>query len=97
MEKEDRGEKKERCDWSLVKMEKWLFLILLVMRNFGAASAASDNVQRRDEMEETIWKKEMVTDCLVEEEDKGKCEKLEKQRTGVECKKKSKAARRTPC
>ena len=43
------GQKEEEC---LVNMERWIFLILLVIRNFGVASAELDNVHRCRPMEE---------------------------------------------
>ena len=48
-----------------------MFLVLLVMPNFGVASAASDNVQRRERLEEIQWEKE-VGNCCKEKEVEGK-------------------------
>ena len=57
---------------------KCLFLILLVMRHFGAVSPASDNVQKGDwKVGETQWEKAMVRDSWVEEVDRGKFQTLE--------------------
>ena len=71
-----RREKEERVESG--EDGKWLFLILLVMRKFGAASSASDNVQKRQgKLEETQWKTEMVRDSWVGEV-KGMFQKCEK-------------------
>ena len=44
------------------------------MRNFGVASAASDNLQNREgKLEETHWEREMVRHSWDEQDDSGKC------------------------
>ena len=71
-------ERRREKGWSLGKMGKCFFQILLVMRHFGAVSPASDNVQNGDwKMKGTQWEKEMVRDSWVEEVDRGKFQTFE--------------------
>ena len=52
-------------------MEKWLSLILVVVRNYGVVSAASDNILNRGgKLEETRWETEMLRDGWNDKEDK---------------------------
>ena len=52
-------------------MEKWLSLILVVVRNYGVSSAASDNILNRGgKLEETRWETEMLRDGWNDKEDK---------------------------
>ena len=50
-----------------------VFLILMVVRNFGMADAASDNVQNRgSKLEDNRWEKEVVRNSWAEKDDRGK-------------------------
>ena len=60
MGRERTGEKKEKKEWGEDR-RTWICLILLVMRNFGVTSAASQHVQNREgRMEGVQWKNEMA-------------------------------------
>ena len=66
-EEKGKGEKKEERKrrgnrgWSLGRVGRWFFLILVVVHNYGVVGAASDNVQNRGRKLEGIrWEKEMV-------------------------------------
>ena len=58
---------------------KWLLLILVVMRNFGAADAASDNARKRKgKLEESRWEREMTRNSWADKEDRRKFREQER-------------------
>ena len=59
-ERKKAPKRKTRKRWSLENVWKWVFLILLVMRRFGVAKVASENLQSREV--------KIDTDCWTEEE-----------------------------
>ena len=53
-EKNGDTRRRRKRGWNLERMRKWLFLVIVVVRNFGVASAVFDNVQNREgKLEET--------------------------------------------
>ena len=69
--KRRKREEKERSGPG--RTGEWLFLILMVIRNFGVVDLASDDVQiGQRKLEETRWVREMVRNSWTEGEDRGK-------------------------
>ena len=74
-------------------MENLLFLILVVVRNFGVWSAASDNAQNKArKLGETRWEKEVVRNSWVAE-DRGMYERCEETKKKSEMQTPSKTVR----
>ena len=93
-ENEDERRRRRKKGWKVRRMEKRLFLGLVVVRNFGVVSAASDNVQdRKGKLEETLWKRELVRNSCAAEEDRGKFQKWEDAKNRSEMQKPSKTVR----
>ena len=55
--------------------ERWIFLVLMVVHNFGVADTASGNIQKKGgKMEEIRRKKELARISWAEQEDKRQCQ-----------------------